>query len=88
MDPIISSKFYLLVVQAVRLFGSETWVLTVAMMQNPKGTHSDFLRPVTGNKACILVEDNCRKEGADSVIQVVVGKPLRDYINKRQATVA
>ena len=31
-DPIISEKFYRVVVQAVLLFGSETWVLSAAML--------------------------------------------------------
>ena len=31
---ILSEKFYCVVVQAVLLYRSETWVLTAAMMQN------------------------------------------------------
>ena len=33
VDPTISEKFYCAVVQAVLLFGSETWVLIAAMLQ-------------------------------------------------------
>ena len=36
-DTIVSEKFYRVVVQAVVLFGLETWVLTATMMQNLRG---------------------------------------------------
>ena len=48
---IISEKFYRAVVQAVLLFGSETWVLTAVMMKNIKGIHVGLLWKVTGKKA-------------------------------------
>ena len=35
--PIISAKFYRAVVQAVILFGLETWVVKAAMMQKLEG---------------------------------------------------
>ena len=50
-DPIISEKFYCAVVQAVLLFGSETWVLTAAILQKLEGVKSSFLRQVIGTKA-------------------------------------
>ena len=49
-EPIVSAKFYHAVVQAVLLFGSETWVLTAAMIQKLEGFHVSFLRQVTGMK--------------------------------------
>ena len=42
-DPIVSAKFYRAVVQAVLLFGAETWVLTAAMLQKLEGVHVGFL---------------------------------------------
>ena len=51
LDLIISEKFYHVVVQAVLLFGYETWVLTAAMIQNLEGVHVGFLRQVMGKKA-------------------------------------
>ena len=48
---IISEKFYQSVVQEVLLFGSETWMLTAAIMKRLKGVHVKFLRQVTGKKA-------------------------------------
>ena len=47
-DPIILAKFYHSVVQAVLLFGAETWVLTAAISYKLEGAHVGFLRHVTG----------------------------------------
>ena len=49
-DQIISEKLYRTVVQAVILFGSETWVLTSAMLKNIEGVIVGFLRQVAGMK--------------------------------------
>ena len=50
-DPIISAKFYRVLVQAVLLFGSETWLLMAAMIKNLEGVHMGFLRQMTGKKS-------------------------------------
>ena len=50
-ESIILAKFYRSVVQAVLLFGSDTWVLTAVMLQNPEGVHVILLWQVTGMKA-------------------------------------
>ena len=42
-DPITSEKFYRAVVQAVLLFGAETWVLLSAMLNKIEGVHVGFL---------------------------------------------
>ena len=50
-DPIISAKFYWVVVQGVLLFGGKTWVLLAAMIKKIEGVQMGFLRQVTGMKA-------------------------------------
>ena len=45
-DPAVSAEFYCVVVQAVLLFGSETWVLKEKMMQRLEGVHVSLLRQV------------------------------------------
>ena len=87
-DPILSAKFYRAVVQAVLLFGADTSVLSAAMLKNLEGVHVGFLRQVTGMKARRLGEKNWTKEGPDRVLQAAGTKSLREYIDKRQATVA
>ena len=49
-DLFISSKFYHAVLQAVVLFGADTWVLMSEMSQKLEGVHVEFLRQVTGKK--------------------------------------
>ena len=51
VDPILSEKFYRAVVQAVLLFGAETWVMLSAILNNLKVLHMGFIRQVTGMKA-------------------------------------
>ena len=48
MDPLVSAMFYQAVLQAVLIFGAETWVLLVEMSRNLEGVHVGFLRQVTG----------------------------------------
>ena len=49
-EPTVSAQFYGKVVQAVLLFGAETWVLTETMIQRLEGAHVSFLRQVTHNR--------------------------------------
>ena len=45
--PTVSECFYRAIVQAVLLFGSETWVLTDKISQRIEGAHVGFKRQVT-----------------------------------------
>ena len=87
-DPIISAKFYRAVVQAVLLFVAETWVLSEAMLNKLEGVHVGLLRQVMGMKARSLGDKTWTKEGTGRVLQAAGTKSLREYIDKRQATVA
>ena len=49
-DPIISAAFYHMVVQAVILFGTETWVLTSSTEKRLEGGQTGLLQQVTGNR--------------------------------------
>ena len=49
-EPIVLEKFYRVVVQAVILFGFETWVFLSAMLQKLEGVHVSFLRKMMGMK--------------------------------------
>ena len=51
LNPIVSAKFCHVVVQAVLLFGYETWVLTAEMLEKLEGFHVSFLQQVIGLKA-------------------------------------
>ena len=49
-DPKMSEIFYRAVLQAILLYGSETWVLLASMEKRIEGTHTEFLRMITGNR--------------------------------------
>ena len=70
------------------LFGSETWMMTAAILQYLKVIHVGFLRQVAGMEVQRLGEDTWRKAGEDSLLQAAGSKLLWEYVNKRQATVA
>ena len=46
----MSAMFYQAVVQAVLLFGAETWVLTEAMYRKLEEVHMGLLRQITGHR--------------------------------------
>ena len=48
---LVSEMFYREVVQAVLLFGTETWVLSVTMTNTVEGVHMGFLGQVMGKTA-------------------------------------
>ena len=87
-DPIISARFYRVVVQAVLLFGAETWVVLAAMLNKIKGVHVGFLRQVMEMKAQRIGDETWIKEGTDRVIQAAGTKLLMKYIYKRQVKLA
>ena len=70
--------FYRAVVQAVLLFGSETWVLLASMLNKLEGVHVGFLQQVMGTKAQSLRDKTWTKEGLDRVIQEAGPEPLRE----------
>ena len=47
----MSESFYRAVVQAILLYGSETWVLLASMEKRIEGTHTELLRMITGKRA-------------------------------------
>ena len=51
VDLLVLKKFYHAVVQAVLLFGAETWMLLATMSKKLEGMHVGFLSQVTRKKA-------------------------------------
>ena len=85
-EPSISAKFYRAVIQAVLLFGSETWVLFSPMTQRLEGVHVGFLRHVTKFKAKRLRYGSWQKVAANKVLQGSRTQPLQIYLGRRHAT--
>ena len=86
-DPIVSEKFYRVVVQAVLLLGAETWVLTATVLQKLEGVNVGFLRQVAGMTARKMGVDTWQKEGAERVVQAIGTNPMQEYIEKKKETV-
>ena len=84
----MSEMFYQAVLQAVLIFGAETWVLLTEMSRKLEGLHVGFLRQVTGQKAKRQREGTWRSVAAAEVIKESGTHKLWLYIDKRQATVA
>ena len=48
--PRVAAMFYRAVVQAILLYGSEIWVILIAMERKVEGTHTELLRQITGSQ--------------------------------------
>ena len=66
-EPRVSATFYRLVVQAILLYGSETWVLLTAMESKMEGMHTGFLLQITGKQARHLGDGTWETPGAEGV---------------------
>ena len=47
----MSEIFYRAVVHEIIVYGLEMWVLSVSMAKRVEGTHTEFLKLITGNRA-------------------------------------
>ena len=63
----MSESFYRAVVQAILLYGSETWILFVPIAKMAEGTHTEFLRLITRKRARRLVDRTWETPGAEGV---------------------
>ena len=84
----MSEILYQAVVQAVLIFGADTWVLSAAMLRNLEGVHVGFLIQMTGQKAKRQRDGTWRIEAAEEVPKESVTQTLGAYIDKRHKTVA
>ena len=75
------------VVQAILLYGSEMWVLSVSMAKKVEGTHTGFLLLITGKRVRRLGDGTGGSPGAEGVREAAGTQSARIYIEIRQATV-
>ena len=87
-EPRVSAMFYRTVVQAVLLFGAETWVLSEAMSRKLEGVNMGFLRQIMGQRAVRRKERNWRQVAAEKVLEKAGTHSLGAYTDRRQTTVA
>ena len=56
--------FYWTVVQAILLYGLETWLLSSSIEKRVEGTHKEFLRLITGKQARRITRQEMGYAGA------------------------
>ena len=59
--------FYRAVVQAILLYGLETWILLVAMENKVEGAHTGFLRLIMGNQVWRIGDGTWETPGTEVV---------------------
>ena len=79
-EPRVSEIFYRMVVQAILLYGSETWVLSASMENRVEGTHTEFLRLITGKRSRRLGDGTWETPGAEGVREAAGTQLERIYI--------
>ena len=70
-------------IQALLLFGSETWVLSAAMERKVEGSHTVFICQITGKRAQWLTDRAWETPGAESVREAAGMKLAMSYIRRR-----
>ena len=81
-EPRVSAIFYRAVVQAVLLYGSETWVLLAAMQRKVEGVHTGFLRQITGKRVRRQRDGTWETPGAEGVREASGTQSARIYISR------
>ena len=87
-DTQVSAMFYRAVVQAVPLFGSDSWVMSAAMEKMVEGTHTGFLRQITGKRAQRNADETWVTPAAGEVLETAGTQSAATYIGRRQGMVA
>ena len=78
---------YRAVVQEILLYGSETWIILVAMEKKVEGEHTRYLRHITGKQVRQIV-DKTWETTVEEVAREAAGmQSVMNYIVRPQATV-
>ena len=80
--------FYKAIVQAVLLFGSETWTLTGPMLRYLEYFHHRVARHLTGERPRFPADENrWTKAPIDEVLNDAGLFPIAEYISRRRNTI-
>ena len=83
----MSRMFYRVVVQAVLLLRTETWVLLEVMYRKLEGVHVGFLKQITGQSIVRKRDGTWRCVEVEKFLKKEVTQSIGAYIDKRQAAV-
>ena len=83
----VAGMFYQAIVVAVLLYGAESWILPDAQLAPLEDFHVECARRLTGMRLRKRGDTSVYPKSAD-VLRAARLQPLRNYIQKRRATVA
>ena len=80
--------FHRVVVQAILLYVSETWVLSEAIERKAEWIYTEFLRQIMGKQERRLRHGMWDTPGEEGVREVELMQSASTYIGRQQTTVA
>ncbi len=80
--------FYKVTVQAVLLYGSETWSLSLSSIKGLEGFHICAAWQMSGKRPVRKEDGSWRYPRSEDVLQAVCLKPITHYMGVRRQTVA
>ena len=84
----VKEIFYRTVVQAMLLFVSEYWVVSVTMYRTVEGTHTGFLRKISVKRACQKEDRPWDSTRVKEVREPAGIKLATTYVGRKQGTEA
>ena len=69
------------------LYGSESWVVTDAMMKVLEGFHHRIDRRITGKTARCVREEGWEWPPVEEALELAGMWPMQEYVRRRQATI-
>jgi hypothetical protein len=87
-DPRTMATFYKAIIQAVLLFGAESWVLSNRMMKPLRSFHRRCARHITGRNIRLNAETNeWTYPDSETTLREAGFWPIEEYINRRKDTI-
>jgi hypothetical protein len=80
--------FYKATVQAMLLYGSETWSLSPLSMKRLEGFHIRAVWRMSGKRSEQNVDGSWTYPGSEDVLEAVGMKPITHYVAVRRQTIA
>ena len=88
LPPRMAGLFYKAIAQAVLLYGSESWVLSPAMLQPLEGFHHQVARRLTGRLPRKSANNQWIYPPVAETLHLAGFFTMKEYIRRRQNTVA
>jgi hypothetical protein len=86
-DPKAMASFYKAIVQSVLLYGSESWVLTLAMEKQLQGFHRRCAQYITGQNIRQNKDGTWTYLSTENVLKMAGLWTIQEYIKSRHNTV-